>query len=352
MFEQCGQQPALLFYKHLTLFHIPISLPLWYNVLNEFAHGREGNFVEILQVKIMKNNIVKQIESGYAGLRKSEKQAADYILDHLDEASAASLDRLAAAAKVSQPTVLRMLKSLGYKGYKDFRYQLVAELAKSGSEGERKRETQPMYGYTLNRMDDFEGIPYNMTVTTERMLEETLKNFSKKTYRKVIEALTSARLIDIYGVENSEVMAVDLLTKLLYLGLPCRHFSDCYLQQIAAGTLTSDDVAVGISYSGESKDTVDAVKRAKKAGARTVVITNFRESTISRYADILICTSQEQLFYGDAIFSRSTQILLVDMIYMGIISSDYEHYVAQLNRCEKVVRDKAYSQEKYSEKKR
>jgi len=78
------------FYKHLTLFLIPISLPLWYNVLNEFAHGREGNFVEILQVKIMKNNIVKQIESGYAGLRKSEKQAADYILDHLDEASAAS----------------------------------------------------------------------------------------------------------------------------------------------------------------------------------------------------------------------------------------------------------------------
>lgn len=350
MFEQCGQQPALLFYKHLTLFHIPISPPLWYNVLNEFAHGREGNFVEILQVKIMKNNIVKQIESGYAGLRKSEKQAADYILDHLDEASAASLDRLAAAAKVSQPTVLRMLKSLGYEGYKDFRYQLVAELAKSGARD--TQGAQPMYGYTLSRMDDLEEIPYNMTMTTERMLEDTLKNFSKKTYRKVIEALTSARLIDIYGVENSEVMAMDLLTKLLYLGLPCRHFSDCYLQQIAAGTLTSDDVGVGISYSGESKDTVDAVKRAKKAGARTVVITNFRESTISRYADILICTSQEQLFYGDAIFSRSTQILLVDMIYMGIISSDYEHYVAQLNRCEKVVRDKAYSQEKYSEKKR
>ena len=338
------------FYKHLTLFHIPISLPLWYNVLNEFAHGREGNFVEILQVKIMKNNIVKQIESGYVGLRKSEKQAADYILDHLDEASAASLDRLAAAAKVSQPTVLRMLKSLGYKGYKDFRYQLVAELAKSGARD--TQGAQPMYGYTQNRMDDLEEIPYNMTMTTERMLEDTLKNFSKKTYRKVIEALTSARLIDIYGVENSEVMAMDLLTKLLYLGLPCRQFSDCYLQQIAAGTLTSDDVAVGISYSGESKDTVDAVKRAKKAGARTVVITNFRESTISRYADILICISQEQLFYGDAIFSRSTQILLVDMIYMGIISSDYEHYVAQLNRCEKVVRDKAYSQEKYSEKKR
>ena len=58
-----------------------------------------------------------------------------------------------------------------------------------------------------------------------------------------------------YSVENSEVTALDLLTKLLYLGLPCRHFSDYYFQRISAGSLTSDDVAVGISYSGESKDT-------------------------------------------------------------------------------------------------
>ena len=72
------------------------------------------------------------------------------------------------------------------------------------------------------------------------------------------------------------------------------------------------------------------------------MITNFQDSTIARYADILICTSQEQLFYGNAIFSRTTQLLIVDMIYMGIIASDYEHYVTQLNQCEKVVREKAY----------
>ena len=149
-------------------------------------------------------------------------------------------------------------------------------------------------------------------------------------------------MIDIYSVENSEVTALDLLTKLLYLGLPCRHFSDYYFQRISAGSLTSDDVAVGISYSGESKDTVDVMRTAQKAGACTIVITNFQDSTIARYADILICTSQEQLFYGNAIFSRTTQLLIVDMIYMGIIASDYEHYVTQLNQCEKVVREKAY----------
>lgn len=290
----------------------------------------------------MNNSVKRKLESGYADLRKSEKQAADYILEHMELAQNLSLDRLAAAAGVSQPTVLRMLKALGYSGYKDFRYQLVAELAKAEDGKQEAGRLQLMYGYTLDKKDGLDGIPVNITMTTERMMRETLKNFPVKTYRKVIAALKNARLIDIYGVENSEVMASDLLTKLLYLGLPCRHFSDCYLQQIAAGCLTDKDVAVGISYSGESRDTVDTMRAAKRAGACTIAITNFKDSTIGKYADILICTSQDQHFYGNAIFSRSTQILIVDMIYMGIISSDYEHYEKQLNSCENVVRGKAY----------
>ena len=291
----------------------------------------------------MKNYITKQIEAGYGDLRRSEKQAADYILSHMEEAADLPLDRLAYSAKVSQPTVLRMLKALGFNGYKDFRYQLVAELAR---ETDREKPDQIMYGYTLSGQDTLEEIPIKMAATTQRMMEETLKNFSGKSYQKAVQKLKKARLIDIYSVENSEVTAMDLLTKLLYLGLPCRHFSDYYFQRISAGSLTSENVAVGISYSGESKDTVDVMRTARKAGACTIVITNFRDSTIAKYADILICTSQEQFFYGDAIFSRTTQLLIVDMIYMGIIASDYERYVEQLNRCEKGVREKAYDNRK------
>ncbi len=285
-------------------------------------------------------NIRKQIEKGYADLRRSEKLAADYVLEHMEQIPDLSIDRLAHNAGVSQPTVLRMLRSAGFSGYRDFCYRLVAELAKKAGTGEG--EKGPMYGYTLDKSTPLEEIPFNMAATTQKMLEETIKNFSGKIYQKTVEALANARLIDIYGVENSEATALDLLTKLLYLGLPCRYFSDCYHQQIAAGALTPEDVAVGISYSGESKDTVDSLRKAKKAGARTIAVTNFKDAAISRYADILICTSQEQLMYGDAIFSRSCQILVVDMIYMGIISLDYDRYTDRLKRCEKVVREKAY----------
>lgn len=294
--------------------------------------------------EIMADTIVHRIRAGYGDMRKSEQRAADYILGHLEEARELPLDQLAKRARVSQPTVLRMVRALGFGGYRDFRYQLVSELARNLSEADLT--TRPLYGYTLRPGERLEDIPGNMVAMAERMLEETLKNFSIRTYKKIVEVLRGARLIDIYSVENSEVTAQDFLAKLLYLGFSCRHFSDHYYQRISAGSLTDQDVAVGISYSGSSRDTVDVMRTAKKAGATTIVLTNFKDSPISRYADYLICTSQEQLFYGDSIFSRTSQLLIVDMIYMGIIASDYDRYAKRLDSCEKVVREKAYPERK------
>lgn len=294
--------------------------------------------------EIMADTIVHRIRAGYGDMRKSEQKAADYILDHLEETRELPLDQLAKRARVSQPTVLRMVRALGFGGYRDFRYQLVSELARNLSEADLT--TRPLYGYTLRPGERLEDIPGNMVAMAERMLEETLKNFSIRTYKKIVEVLRGARLIDIYSVENSEVTAQDFLAKLLYLGFSCRHFSDHYYQRISAGSLTDQDVAVGISYSGSSRDTVDVMRTAKKAGATTIVLTNFKDSPISRYADYLICTSQEQLFYGDSIFSRTSQLLIVDMIYMGIIASDYDRYAKRLDSCEKVVREKAYPERK------
>ena len=83
---------------------------------------------------------------------------------------------------------------------------------------------------------------------------------------------------------------------------------------------------------------------AKKVSAYKEANPEFKDSVISKYADLLICTSQDQLFYGDAIFSRASQIVLVDMIYMGLIVSDYEKYAKCLDQSAGVIKDKAYKE--------
>ena len=285
----------------------------------------------------MKSELILLMETRYGDMRASEQKAADYEIQHFDQMPQMTLGSLAKKCNVSQPTVLRMIRAVGFTGFKEFRYAVITELARA----EKEMQIAPLYGYSFKKEDHLEDIPGKIVTTTAKMMEENLKNFSMKTYRSVIEALQKARLIDIYSVENSNVTARDLLTKLLYLGLDCRYMDDVYHQRICAGNLTDQDVAIGISYSGCSVDTVENIRMAKKSGATTIVITNFKDSLISRYADLLICTSQEQIFYGDAIFSRTTQLVLVDMIYMGLLVSNDSRYEKSLDRSSKMVKDKA-----------
>lgn len=278
------------------------------------------------------------IEAAYGDLRPSERKAADYILRFGIEIKGLSLEKLSSACGVSQPTVLRLMKVLGFSGYREFQYALVEEIARE------KQEEQPlraMYGCSITRNDKVSDIPAKIAAATSQAVQKTLKSISVKTFQQIIEKLKSARMIDIYGVENSQAAVCDLTTKLLYLGMNCRYYSDHYLQKISAQSLTGEDAAVGISYSGQSRDTVAAIRAAKEQGACTIVLTNFRESAISRYADLLICTSQEQLFYGNSIFSRVSQLMVIDMLYMGIIASDYDGYRAALDCSSKIICDES-----------
>ena len=281
-------------------------------------------------------NVLLEIQKIYQTLRPSERRAADFILDHADQARRMSLEELAKSCGVSQPTVIRLAKAAGYRGYRQFHYALVEELAA------RDRETMSLYGCRLTREDRPADIPEKIVAAASRMMENNLKSISIPDFEAAVAALAQAEKIDIFSVENSNATAADLETKLLYLGLNCRRFVDSYHQRIAADSMKPGEAAIGITYSGCSKDTVDALRIARERGAVTIVMTNFRDSVISRYADHLICTSQEQHMYGDAIFSRTSQILVVDMLYMAIIATDYDRYLERLRRSEYIIRDKAY----------
>ena len=283
-----------------------------------------------------------QIRSKYASLRSSEKKVADFILMNEWKCRKLTLGELAEQSGVSQPTVVRFVKALGYDSFKAFRYRLIEEAAGGEGASTQENSVRAMYGYPLNYGEDVSQIPARVVATTVKMLENVLKSISITEFERTIAMITNARRVVLFCVENSSATAKDLMTKLLYLGIDCRYDEDYYIQRIQAAALGAEDVAIGISYSGQSKDVVDVMRYARKAGAHTIAITNFEQALIGKWSDVVLCCSQEQLMYGDAIFSRTTQIAIVDMIYMGVIISGYERYTGQLDKNSRIIRDKAY----------
>ena len=142
----------------------------------------------------MSKEIAQKIRAGYGDMRKSEQKAADFILEHLDTAASFSLDRLALESGVSQPTVMRMLKKIGYESYREFRNQLLlaAELAKA-EEREKSGEARALYGYPLHpgeRLEEEGGIPArskryyeNNHLLIQRMKEMGIHSYVEQKYQ-------------------------------------------------------------------------------------------------------------------------------------------------------------------------
>lgn len=276
-----------------------------------------------------------RIQTIYGILRPSEKKVADYILNYQDSIEDISMVKIANEANVSQPTIMRFVKAIGYDSFKQFKYELLKI---------NKKEIDILYGFSINKDDKLDELPAKIIGTTIKKLENILKSISINDYKEVIELIHQSNRISIYCVENSKCVASDLMTKLLYLGKKVTCYDDDYLQYIDANNLTSGDLAIGISYSGNSKHTVEALKSAKKADAKTIAIVNFDNTLLTKYADVVLYTSDEQFLYGDTIFSRTTQITLVDMIYMGVILKDYDKYTKKLDCYSKLIASCQYLQ--------
>ena len=291
----------------------------------------------------MEKAIQIRIKEVYATLRPSEQKVADWVLKYKGTGEELLMEELAGQTQVSQPTIVRFVKALGYKGFRDFKYSLMQEHARKDAPASVEDRIE-LYGFKLSGRDKLEEIPGKIINTSVQMLEETLKSIQIKEYKRAIDAILEAENIVIYSVENSICTATDLMTKLTYLGLNCRMYGDYYLQNVSAGNLSKKDLAIGISYSGYSKHTVEMMRKAKKAGARTMVVTNFENVVIANYADILICASNQQFLYGNTIFSRISQIALVDMLYAGLLNRDYTRLSKRLNKNSRIVAERAYGE--------
>ena len=282
-----------------------------------------------------------KIKNMYNKLRDSEKKVADYILLNGYSVSQMTLANLSKEVGVSEPTIIRFVKGIGCSGYSEFKMELMKDWGRESVAEEI--DSDLLVELHIDENEKLENIPSKMIGMTVKALEDTLKIIDIDNYQKAIEMIKTSKTIDVYGVGNSGSIANDIMNKLLRIGLNCRAYSDNHLQQICASHLTKDDLAIGISHSGSTIDTVNTLKIAKKSGAKTIALTNFKASAISEYADITLYTGDlETTFYSETMFSRISQLAIVDMLYMGILLSDYKLYTKRLDKVNILVKDKNY----------
>ena len=137
--------------------------------------------------------------------------------------------------------------------------------------------------------------------------------------------------VDIYGVVGSAMLAEELQGRLYRIGVPAYAWSEVHTGLTSAAIQDSDTVAIGISTTGRTEETIEMLAEAGRAGAFTVAITNNPTSPLAELADRSIVTSiYEQFLQPDDLSAKHGQLLVLDLLYLLVAQENFDRSSAKL----------------------
>ncbi|MFI1823447.1 MurR/RpiR family transcriptional regulator [Lentzea sp. NPDC020367] len=254
-----------------------------------------------------------KIRSLLPGLARAEQRVAKVVLENPGTVAHRSITEVAEQAGTSETTVTRFCKAIGVGGYPELRIALAADTARS-----QARANHDMGG-DIGPGDDLKQVVGKVAFADARAVEETAEQLDIESLDKVVQAVAGARRVDVYGFGASAFVAFDMQQKLHRIGLTCFAWNDTHIALTSAAVLTPADVAVGISHTGSTAETVEALRVARETGATTVALTNFPRSPITEVADhVLTTAARETTFRSGAMASRIAQLTVIDCLFIGV----------------------------------
>ena len=277
------------------------------------------------------DRISLQIKLLYDKMGKAEKRIADWIFENPGKIISLSIVELAEQCDCGEATIVRFAKRLKLNGFQELKFSLAAE---NGGSPASTHITESDSAFEI-----YQKVCNDIYLS----LEKTKGSLNESLLEEAAEKICKADKIVIFGLGNSSAIAIDASHKFMRAGLNAISYTDNHMQVIAASHLKENDIAIGISHSGSSKDVVEALKIAKEHNATTIAITNSGKSPILKQSDIVLSTSSEETKYNIlALNSRIAQLAIIDTLYFYIVYHRSEGTLKSIQETEHSLLTKKY----------
>ena len=248
-------------------------------------------------------------------LTQREKKIVEFIRENGDSFLNDTITEFSEKAGVSDATMVRFCKHLGYKGYQDFKVHCARMMLP------KEKQFNP----EMDRGDDSAMICSKVFNSEMSVLSRTLLELDIKVLEQIAAKLREAERIVMFGTGGSLFVAKDALHKFMKIGLMVHVFEDIDLQHMAASLLREGDVALVISHSGSNVSSLRCLEMAKEGGAFTVALTGLGKNPIARAADITVHIAAEKTIYqSESVSTRIAQLAVLDTLVGMAAFDDYE----------------------------
>ena len=266
-------------------------------------------------------------------LKGSAQKAAQFILNSPRETINLTITELGARVGVSEASIVRFAQALGYSGFHALKIGLAEDLV----------SPMLLVHEDLTTDDSAADAVQKAMTAGMRSLEDTVRILEMTVLESAIQAICAAHRVELFASGNSIPLAMDLNFRLTKIGLYCRFSIDPTVQEMYASLTTPEDVAIGISHTGSSKDTVYALELARQRGARTVCITNHSDSPLTRHGDFCLFTSTRvSHFREEEMASNLATLALTEALYVGVCVQRSDAAVQAVSKTMRATRHRKY----------
>ena len=259
------------------------------------------------------------IQTRFEECSRSQKDVAQYIVDHLDEAAFQTAEELARRANTSSSTVVRFSQALGFEGF--------PELQAAAREEYRRLHAQPATGAgsdgaPLFALDQNE---FETALAADHLnVEETARKVSRPAVEELTEAIVSSEKVLVAGTDQMAFFASYMRHLLMLLDLRVDVVASPSQESLSRlGRIDSTTLVIGLSAGRPHPLVVRAMKLARHRKAGTAAITDATLSEVAKLAQIKLYYSSNSPAY---VRSHTALLSLIQALAYGVYAKDTAQY--------------------------
>ena len=257
----------------------------------------------------MTNNLLQRLSTQQDQLNRSERKVVQVIVADPQSATRMSIAALAELAQVSEPTVNRMCRSFGLKGYPDFKLELAQSMARG----------TPYVSQSVNQNDTAAQYTDKIFTSTMASLDAAIQQVDSKVIERAVDYLSQAQQICFFGMGASGSVAQDALHKFFRFNIPVVAHTDSLMMRMMAAACKRGDVLVLLSFTGRTKEMVEVARIGRNAGALVIAITAIASPLAQESSLVLGVEAPEDTDVYMPMQSRTIQLTLIDVLATGVI---------------------------------
>lgn len=275
------------------------------------------------------NYLLKLLRPRMKNFNETEKMIAEHFIQLGKDVVSKTLTELSDEIKVSESTIFKFVKKIGFSGFQDFKISVASNF--------RSNDELVVFA-DIRNTDSAYVIAQKIVHSNKQLLENLLHSLKEEQLDAALQLIYSAKCLHFFGQGASSVIALDSYHKFLRTSFQCNYIADYHMQLAQAAKSTKDDCVFLFSHSGDTLETIEIAKLLRENDTKIITLTGNPDSELVKLSDVsFVVYSEESAFRSEALTARILYLTVIDILYVSAMYHNEEESKKSLENIRKAL---------------